>query len=165
MTNFQGIALIITTATTSIGTLAGVWSTVHHIRRNEKIKLKVSASEGVAILHGEPTYDPKKRYTVINTVNIGQVSVKIVKAGAVYSNVIGGAIFSESMINGIQSLDHDQAIDFSAEETKKDYKVAYYYVEIRNGKKYKVYNQPRLWVWVRNVLHKSHIWKKPALKK
>ena len=160
MKDYQGLALLIATIATSIATLAGVWSTVHNMRRKERVKLKISVQRGINILNS-PTHNERKKYTAINVVNLGQVTIRIIKAGEVYADHAGSAIFSDSMRN-LTELKYDEATDFVAEDGKRE-KPAYYYIQLRNGKTYKRYIQPRLWVWLRQLLHRLHIWQKKAL--
>lgn len=151
--DYQGIALLITTATTSVATLVGLWVTIHNIRRNEKIKIKISVMEGVNILNS-PIYDEHKLYNSVNIVNTGQIVVNITKVGSVNYKNNGHGIFANSMIGGVKTLKYDDAYDCIGEVGESAKEVAYYYVQLRNGKTYKKYMKPRIMVWFWEAVNK-----------
>jgi hypothetical protein len=164
MADLQGIALIITTATTSIGTFWGIYQSVQANRREELARVKLEVREGQRIIGGEPLYSREALYTSVRVINRSKRKIKISSAGLSLLNIDGGMVFADS-IRQTHIIEPYEAVDIHAKETPEDAKpkVAYYYVSLTTGETFRLYVTPRLWVWCRGILHKIRMWKKKPL--
>lgn len=164
MSNMSDLTILIGTITTSIGTLFGIGLSVYNVTRKEAQNFKISISEHQKIINPMPGYSEDKLYTNLRVINIGGRPLRISSAGYVFLNYETGGIFSDSVMSSRTEIAVDQVHDYLGDETGRPKKrIAYYYATSLTGKTKKKYMTPRIWVWIRNTLSRTRIWKKPPI--
>ncbi|HEU4966685.1 MAG TPA: hypothetical protein VFT53_04340 [Candidatus Saccharimonadales bacterium] len=164
MSTISDITLLIGTIATSAGTIFGIGLSIYTLTRKEAQNFRLSVKEHQALVNPAPGYSDEKKYTNLRVVNIGGRPLRISSAGYAFLNYDSGGIFADSVRNSSVVVDIDNVHDYLGDETDKpDKKISYYYATSLTGKTRKIYMTPRLIVWMRDLLSKSKVWKKPAL--
>lgn len=164
MSTVSEVTLLIGTIATSAGTIFGIGLSIYTLTRKEAQAFKIDVHENRMLVNPAPGYDAKKRYTNLRVINIGGRPLRISSVGYALLNYEAGGIFSESVNNSGAIIEVDGVHDYLGDETgRSKKKISYYYATSLTGKTKKKYMVPRVYVWFRDSLHKTKLWKKPML--